>query len=231
MNDLFHWLFQADAGLAGFDLQTSLFIVLFAFVIGQGVGWVYMWTHRGLSYSQTFVASLVVIPVIVAVMMLLMSGSIMVAFGLLAVFAVVRFRNVLKDTRDTTYILWAIMEGLAVGTQRFSTALMGALGVAMVLFYLRITAFGSRLRYDAVLTLRLTGDLAGAVASLKKILHCHSARVRLTGERRLTDAGLDLSYRLLLRDPARKDELRFELEQGMGFENVSLYMRADESEI
>ena len=231
MNDLFHWLFQADVGLAGFDLQTSLFIVLFAFVIGQGVGWVYMWTHRGLSYSQTFVASLVVIPVIVAVMMLLMSGSIMVAFGLLAVFAVVRFRNVLKDTRDTTYILWAIMEGLAVGTQRFSTALMGAMGVAMVLFYLRITAFGSRLRYDAVLTLRLTGDLAGAVASLKKILHCHSARVRLTGERRLTDAGLDLSYRLLLRDPARKDELRFELEQGMGFENVSLYMRADESEI
>ena len=33
-------------------------------------------------------------------------------------FGVVRFRNVLKDTRDTIFILWAIMEGVAIGTTR-----------------------------------------------------------------------------------------------------------------
>ncbi len=231
MNDLVRFMFEGDAGLAGYSVETALFVVLMSFVIGQFVGWVYMWTHRGLSYSQTFVASLVVVPVIVGMMILLMSGSIAVAFGLLAVFAVVRFRNVLKDTRDTVFILWSIMEGLAVGTQRFSTALIGALGVAAILLYLRLTAFGSRLRYDAVLTLQLTGDLAGALARLKAILHCHSTRIQLTGERRLTDAGLDLSYRLLLRDPSRKDELRFELQQSQDVENVSLYMREDESEI
>jgi hypothetical protein len=231
MNDFIRFVFEGDAGLTGYSVETTLFVVLLSFVIGQFVGWVYMWTHRSLSYSQTFVASLVVVPVIVALMILLMSGSIAVAFGLLAVFAVVRFRNVLKDTRDTVFILWAIMEGLAVGTQRFSTAAVGAVGVAAILLYLRVTAFGSRLRYDAVLTLQLTGDLAGALARLKSILHCHSLRVQVTGERRLTDAGLDLSYRLLLRDPSRKDELRFELQQSKDMENVSLYMREDESEI
>ena len=40
-----------------------------SFVVGQTIGWVYMWTHKVLSYSQTFVASLVILPIIVALMM------------------------------------------------------------------------------------------------------------------------------------------------------------------
>ena len=231
MAELLNMLFDSDFGGAAAAPQTSLLVLLLAFVIGQFVGWVYMWTHRGLSYSQTFVASLVVIPVIVAMMMMLMSGSIMFAFGLLAVFAVVRFRNVLKDTRDTTFILWAIMEGLGVGTLKFSTALLAALGIATVLGYLRITAFGSRHRFDAVLSLQLTGDLATGLTRLKELLYQHCARTLLANERKLTDEGLDLSYRLLLRDPARSDELQWALKQSDGFERVSLFMREDESEI
>jgi len=174
---------------------------------------------------------LVVIPVIISMMMLMMAGSIAFAFGLLAVFAVVRFRNVLKDTRDTTFILWSIMEGLGIGTLRYSTALIAALGIATVLAYLRITSFGSRHRYDAVLSLQLTGDLVGGVATLKHILARHASRSRLTSERKLTDEGLDLSYRLLLRDPARYDELQWALKQTEGFQRVSLFLREDESEV
>ena len=190
-----------------------------------------MWTHNALSYSQTFVASLVVLPVIIALMMILMSGSLMIAFGLLAVFAVVRFRNVLKDTRDTTYILWAIVQGMAVGTMRYSTALVGSMVVAVVLLYLRTTSFGSRHRYDAVLNLQLTGDLASGLEILKQVLRKHSSRMQMASERKLSDEGLNLSYRLLLRDPARGDELRMELSNTEGLEHVSLFMREDESEI
>jgi len=229
--DWLNLLFEGDVGNAPGGAETIVFVVLLSFVIGHFIGWIYMWTHRGLSYSQMFVASLVVIPVIVAVMMMLMSGSIVVAFGLLAVFAVVRFRNVLKDTRDTTFILWSITEGLGVGTQRYSISLIGAAGVAAVLLYLRLTSFGSRHRYDAVLSLQLTGDLAGGVASLKQVLRRHTSRVHLASERKLSDQGLDLSYRLLLRDPARFDELRWDLTQTEGLEHVSLFLREDEAEI
>jgi len=231
MTDWIDMLFHSDYGAAPTSPDTALLVLLLSFVIGQFIGWIYMWTHRGLSYSQTFVASLVTIPVIVAMMMMLMAGSIVVAFGLLAVFAVVRFRNVLKDTRDTTFILWAIMEGLGVGTLRYSTSLIGALGVAAVLLYLRVTAFGTRHRYDAVLSLQLTGDLAGGLAKLKEIIARYTTRAQLASERRLTDEGLDLSYRLLLRDPDRIDEFQWALKQTEGFERVSLFMREDEAEI
>jgi hypothetical protein len=231
MNEFLQILFRGDYGALPGGTMTALFTLLFAFVVGQFVGWVYMWTHKGLSYSQTFVASLVVIPAIVATMMLLMSGSLAFAFGLLAVFAVVRFRNVLKDTRDTTFILWSIMEGLGIGTLRYSTSLIGALGVAAVLIYLRLTSFGSRHRFDAVLSLQLTGDLVTGVANLKRLLTKYSSRVLLASERKLTEEGLNLSYRLLLRDPSRSDELQWTLKQTEGIEHVSLFLREDEAEV
>ena len=72
-------------------VETIMLSLLMAFVIGQIIAWIYMATHATPSYSSSFVASLVVLPVIVSLMMILMAGSLMIAFGLLAVFAVSGF--------------------------------------------------------------------------------------------------------------------------------------------
>jgi hypothetical protein len=66
---------------------------------------------------------------------------------------------------------------------------------------------------------------------LEEVLYRHCSRVQLTVERRQAAERLDLSYRLLLRDPLRRDDLRFALEQSEGVEQLSLYMREDESEV
>lgn len=231
MNNILDLFVDADYGGSPYGIASGVFGLLLSFIIGHLVAWTYMGTHKVLSYSQTFVASLVVIPMIVTLVMVLMSGNLYIAFGLLAVFAVVRFRNVLKDTRDAAFIMWTIVEGLAVGTRSYSTAIVGAIGIAMAMVYLRMTAFGSRHRYDAVLTLQLTGDLASGVSQLKGILNRHTLRAQLASDRKLADEGLDLSYRLLLRDPSRSDELQWSLKQTEGIERVSLFMRDDEAEI
>ena len=213
------------------DGRTVAFMILLAFTTGMFIGFVYMWTHEALSYSRTFVGALAVLPVIVSMLMASMSGSLLVAFGLLAVFGVVRFRNVLKDTRDTTFILWVIMEGLAIGTTRFSTAVLSAVGIGLIFLLLRAMNFGVRNRYDAVLSLRITGDVPARMQALKSILKRHSTRLNLASERRSTAEGTDLSYRLLLRDAARSSELQSELAGVEGLQNISVYMHEDEAEI
>lgn len=230
MNEFLQPLLNGDLFPVAGGPETALLMMLLSFCIGHVVGWVYMWTHTGLSYSRMFVASLVVLPVIVSVLMMLMSGNVFIAIGLLAVFAVVRFRNVLKDTRDTAFILWAIVMGMAVGTMRFSTALMGCGFVSVIFLYLRFTNFGARLRFDVVLSLRLTGDLVEGIRRLKQVLKRHSSRVELTSERNLTDTGLELSYRLLLRDPMRGHELVRELKDTAGVADPALYNHSDEAE-
>ncbi|MCH8194737.1 MAG: DUF4956 domain-containing protein [Chloroflexi bacterium] len=204
-------------------------VLLLSFALGHVIAWVYVWTHTGLSYSQSFTASLVILPVIVSLIMLLMVNNIVTAFGLLAVFAVVRFRNVLKDTRDTTFILWAIVQGMAVGTMLFSTAVTGAVCVGLVYLYLRLSSFGARHRFDVVLSLNVL-DGEENLRLLKQILKRHSGRVQMASQRHLDDRH-DLSYRLLLRNPALSRELVSELEGTQVIDQVSLYHREDESEM
>ena len=212
------------------DLGTALMVLLLAFVLWHMIAWVYVWTHTGLSYAQSFTASLVIMPVIVSFIMLLMVDNIMTAFGLLAVFAVVRFRNVLKDTRDTTFILWAIVQGMAVGTLLISTAVVGCIVVSLVFLYLRLTAFGTRQRYDVVLSVSMVPNLLSD-DTLTEILRRHSGRIQLASRRNVDESHHDISYRLLLRDPTRSNELVSELEETSGVEHVSLYHREDESEM
>jgi hypothetical protein len=213
------------------DLQTILLMIVLGFSLGLLIGFVYMWTHEALSYSRTFVGALAVLPLIMAMMMSAMFGSLLVAFGLLAVFGVVRFRNVLKDTRDTTFILWAIVEGLAIGTTRFSVALMAAAGIGTAFLLVRFISFGTRQRYDAVLSLRVTGDFQAQMAQVREVLRRHARRLDLASERRSTNEGAELTYRLLLRDPERSSELQQELASQSGLQNVAVYMHEDEAEI
>jgi hypothetical protein len=231
MNDWTDLILNGDYGATYGGPEGFLFLMLFAFAVGHFIGFMYMWTHEALSYSRTFVGAIVILPLLIAIMMVVMAGSMLVAFGLFAVFGVIRFRNVLKDTRDTLYILWSISQGVAVGTGRYSTAFMATLGVAVAMVYLRVTSFGTRNRYDAVLTLRLTGDLVAQNTQLKDILRRHASRLNLASERRVSDGGMDLTYRVLLRDPSRCDELQTTLSKAQGFENVSIFMHEDEAEI
>jgi hypothetical protein len=231
MNEWASLLLNGDSGAVNSGAEAVLFIVVFAFLAGQCVGWTYMGTHRGLSYSQSFVVSLVALPILVSLVMILMAGSIVVAFGLLAVFAVVRFRNVLKDTRDTTYVLWAITEGLAIGIQRYSTALVSLVAIAAVMGYLHITSFGSRHQFDAVVNLQLAGNIQSIQEGLRQILRQHCAHVVLASQQRMGEDSANFSYRVLLRDPSRSNELCGVLEKTAGIAEVTLFLREEESEI
>ncbi|HTL59759.1 MAG TPA: hypothetical protein VL361_29075 [Candidatus Limnocylindrales bacterium] len=230
MTDLMNALARPDWPGAA-DGRTVLFMIVLAFTIGLLIGFIYMWTHEALSYSRTFVGALAILPVIVAMLIAAMSGSLLVIFGLLAVFGVVRFRNVLKDTRDTSFILWVVTEGLAIGTSRFALAVIAALGIGIAFLLLRFMSFGVRNRYDAVLSLRVTGDVVARLQTLRRVLKRHATRLDLASERRATNEGTDITYRLLLRDTSRSSELQAELSSTEGFANVSVYMHEDEAEI
>ncbi len=225
------WLISGEYGTTPLDIKTMLLSLLLAFLAGQLLAWVYMLTHSGISYSRSFVNSLIIIPVIVSMVMLVLSNNLVTAFGLMAVFAIVRFRNVLRDTMDTTYILSVIVVGMASGTQKYSSAVIGALLASTILVYLWYTSFGTRHRYDVLLNLhwsRSNAELNDLISLLKR----HSLKTHLASQRS-HDAvqGMDLSYRLLLRDPNRADELLKEVRSLEGASHIMSIKSGDESEV
>jgi hypothetical protein len=228
VSDLF---LRGDFGTAPDDLGGIVLGLLIAFLCGHVVAWVYMLCHSGLSYSRSFVNSLVILCVIVALVMAVMFNNLLMVFGMMAVFAVVRFRNNLRDTLDTAYILASISTGMAAGTRKFSTAILGALVFAAIMLYLHWTSFGARHRYDLILNLHW-GRPLDELPSLAGLLERHGRRNQLASQRAgASSDGTDLSYRILLRDASRAGELVSELKAFPGVSRVTSLKAEDESEV
>jgi len=228
MND---WLLRGDYGAAPTNYGTLIIAVLLAFACGHAIAWIYMFTHSGLSYSRSYVNTLILMPVIVAIVMMVLANNLVIAFGLMAIFAMVRFRSILRDTLDTSYVLAVIVIGLACGTMKFTSALIGTAATALIMFYLWGTSFGTRHRYDLIVNIHWMRPLAELV-ELRRLLSRHSRNTQFASQR-FNEAyqGIDVSCRVLLRDPARSQELMQELKALDGVAKVSSVQVGDESEL
>jgi hypothetical protein len=224
-------LLRGDYAASPTNLPVVLLGLLLAFLFGQTVAWVYMLTHAGLSYSRSFVNSLVVMPVLVSLVMQVLNNNLVTAFGLMAIFAIVRFRNILRDTLDTTYVLSVIVLGMACGTQKFATGIIGCAIVICILLLLWYTSFGSRHRYDLILNLHWARPLS-ELALLQGLLRRHTLRAHCASQRSQEGyEGTDLSYRVLLRDSNRLDDLLHELRDVEGVSRVTSLKAEEESEL
>ena len=104
---------------------TKLLIVLsLATVLGLILRAVFVFTHRKDVYDKSFTVTLSLLPLVVSVIIFLVSDNFARAFSLAGVFALVRFRTAIADSRDITYILSAV--GIALATA------MGYLNYAVV---------------------------------------------------------------------------------------------------
>ena len=225
------WLYLGDISPQPTDFTALIMALLLAFLSGQLLAWVYMYTHSGLSYSRTYVSSLILIPITVSLVMIVLGNNLITAFGLLAVFAIVRFRNIIRDTLDTVYILSLIVIGMAYGTQLYSTAIIGTIAAATVLYYIWFTSFGSRQRYDLIVNLHWTESLKHLV-NLHHLLERHALKVHMASQRSSHDAeGADLSYRLLMRDPGRIQDLLNDLQSHTAISRVTTMKAEEESEV
>jgi hypothetical protein len=225
------WFFHGDYGTTPLNWPAMILALLIALGSGQVIAWVYMATHSGLSYSRTFVNSLLVMPVLVALVMMVLSNNLVTAFGMMAVFAIVRFRNILRDTLDTTYVLATLVIGMAAGTQKYASAIIGCGLISLAMLYLWYTSFGSRHRYDLIVNLHWSRSLKD-LDDLRRILTRHSWKSQLASQRSHEGyEGTDLSFRLLLRDSNRIEDLLTELRQVTGVSRVTSMMAEDESEL
>lgn len=226
-----NWLFEGDFGLEPANYLMLAVGVLLAFAGGLMVAWTYMWTHSGMSYSRSYTNTLIIFPVLVCIVMTVLAGNLVVAFGLMAIFALVRFRAVLRDTLDTAYVFAVIVIGLACGTRRFTTALIACAVTVGIMLYFWITDSGARQRFDVVLNLQWQRP-SGELSVLKRLFHRHCRAVVCASQRAEDgEARLNLSYHVRLRDPARGPDLIAELQAVEGVARVTSLAVQDESEI
>jgi len=132
-------------------VQTILIIGLSA-LLSLVIAYVYKLTHRGLSYSQSFIVTLVLLGVIVSVIMYVIGNSLATAVGLFGAFSIIRFRTVVKDTRDTAYVFFVLAIGMAIGTGNYLIALVATVAICALIYLLYFTNFGSLKKFGYVVS-------------------------------------------------------------------------------
>ncbi len=158
MTDFINALFSLEQATI-YTPNDIILAILLSFILAMTIGWVYKITHRGTSYSQAFVHTLVLMGMVVAVIMLIIGSNIARAFSLVGALSIIRFRNAVKDTRDVGYIFFAMAMGMAVGTQFY---LLATLATGIICFLLwamvKFDLFAKEIR-EQVLKIRLPGDM------------------------------------------------------------------------
>ncbi len=91
------------------------------------VSWAYFITSRQSRIDQSFLQTIMILPIVVTGISMIVLNSLALAFSLAGVVAAVRFRFALKQPSDAMYVFVAIAIGLGSG--------IGALGVAGVISF------------------------------------------------------------------------------------------------
>jgi len=142
-------------GLAFVYGPTDILInMALAFGLGLIISYIYKVTHKGLSYSQSFMLTIVFVTFIVAVVMMVIGNNLARAFALVGALSIIRFRTVIKDTKDTAYIFLGLAAGMAAGTSSYFLAIAGVSFFSLISLVLNATNYGSFYKSEFLLRFR-----------------------------------------------------------------------------
>jgi uncharacterized membrane protein YhiD involved in acid resistance len=226
MNQIWQILDGIPVSGGAFNPENVLLSLLLSFVLGQFLAWVYYFTHSGLSYSKAFVQSLILITVVVSIIMAVIGNNIITAFGLMGALAIIRFRNVVKDTRDIVFIFCSLVIGMASGSQRYAVAIIGTIFLCFIIMYLHLTSFGTHQSYNGFLRFSLDGhiDPENPIFAIFKRFSGNFILVSAQ-DNNPNGSTVEYAYQLMIRNAGKNEQMLSELEKLEGIKNISLTMQ------
>ncbi len=117
--------------------------LLLSCIFGIIISTLYKTTHKGLSYSQSFMLTIVFVTVIVCMTMMVIGNSLARAFALVGALSIIRFRTVVKDTKDTSYVFFGLAAGMAAGTSNYFLGCFGVFVISILAIILHKVNYGS----------------------------------------------------------------------------------------
>ena len=195
--------------------------LLLAFVLGVAISLIYKKTHKGLSYSQSFMITNIFVAVIVCMVIMIIGNSLARAFALVGALSIIRFRTVVKDTKDTAYIFWSLAAGMAAGTGSYFLAVAGSViisGIALILFY---TNFGSIIKSEFIIQFRINSNDSELTKNYNKLINDYTKSSTLLSSESSGDAkSIKVSFDVVMNEEMQQNELISKISNIKGISEV-----------
>lgn len=133
-----------DLDLLNYDPSTPSFYVilitaLFAFVLCSMIAITYEYTTKSIYKKAHFLQALTLIGIGAATVMQAIGDSVALGLGILGALSIIRFRTVLNDPRNITFMFASLAAGIGCGVFGFIIALTGTLVFCTAAFILRLS--------------------------------------------------------------------------------------------
>ena len=142
-----------------FTVGDIAFTIILSFLLSLVVAWTYKTTYKGVSYTQSYVHTLILMGMVVSIIMLVIGSNIARAFTLVGALSIVRFRNAIKDTRDVGFIFYAMGMGMAVGTRFDLLAVVSTVLIAFIWWGISTLNMFAKDVQEQILKVRIPGDM------------------------------------------------------------------------
>jgi hypothetical protein len=177
----------------------------FAAAFGLAAAAAYFLTQRKKrAEAASFVATMVLLAVLLGMVSMVIGTNIARAFALVGALSIVRFRTVVEDTRDTAFVIFAVVVGMAAGAGAYLVAAVGIPIVGVVAWVLAL--WGRSGEKNAAPRANLTalvvrlGTGVDPAAGVAGVLEKHAEEVQLVAVATVRQGtALDLTYTLRLR--------------------------------
>jgi uncharacterized membrane protein YhiD involved in acid resistance len=219
------WMADDIAVAAPASPGVLLVRLVLALVFGGGVACVYRFSHgREKDDGLALTTTLVLLSVLIAMVSMVIGNSVARAFSLVGALSIVRFRTVVEDTRDTAFVIFAVIVGMAAGAGLYWTAIVGVPIVGLT--SIGLSRFGNRVPgarvADCMLIVRLgLGRDPETLLSPVLARHLDRQRVVAAGTAR-QGAALEVTYAVKVKAAATMTGLVAELNQVEGVQSVEL---------
>ena len=154
---------------------------------------------------------------------MIIGNSLARAFALVGALSIIRFRTVVKDTKDTAYIFWSLAAGMACGTGSYFLALAGTIIISGIAFILFFTNFGSIIKSEFILQFRtVAGDNKVTWEYNKIISNYAKSSTLLHSEASGDGKTIKISFDIVMKEDMQQDELISKIANISGLSEVVL---------
>lgn len=199
-------------------LEQILCAAFTCFVLDMTIATVYQWTYKGLSYSRSFVHTLVLAGLVACILIMAIGNNLARGLGILGTLAIIRFRTPIRDPRDIIFLFAALAIGIATGAAVFSVAIVGTIVFCAAVLYLHWSPFASRREYEGLLRFMMPPESPSEEKVRDVLRHYCSAYQLIAMREAMQGDMIEHSYQVRLMDPSYQTDL---LEGLHGIEEVS----------
>ena len=182
-----------------FPNEVILNLIL-SFFYGLLISFIYKKTHKGMSYSQSFMITNIFLSLIVCMVIMTIGNNIARAFALVGALSIIRFRTVIKDTKDIIYIFWSLAAGMACGTGSYFIALTSSIIITTTALVLYKTNYGAIYKSEFILQFRYNKFDKNIPLYLNILKKFCSSHILLNSEPSGDKSSLKLTYDIVLKE-------------------------------